>query len=60
MNKRTLGVILLVVGVIVLLVALGADVVGLGSSQAFGFKQIIGAVVGVVVAAVGGVLMAGK
>jgi hypothetical protein len=55
-NKRTLGFILLAAGVVILVVALGADALGLGQANAFGFKQIAGAAVGVLVALVGAVL----
>lgn len=54
MNNKTLGTVLLVAGVILLLAALAADVIGLGEApDAFGTRQIAGAVVGVVAAAVG-------
>ena len=55
-NVRTLGVILLAIGVMVLVLALSADVIGLGQTQAFGFKQIAGALAGVLVATIGSVL----
>jgi hypothetical protein len=50
MNK---AVVVLVVGVLVFLVSLTADVTGIGEGGAIGWKQILGAVVGVVVAAIG-------
>jgi len=59
-NQKTIGIALLAVGVIVLFVSLGADVVGLGEAGAFGYKQIIGTVVGVIVAVVGFVLYSRK
>ena len=60
-NKKTIGIALLAVGVIVLIASLAADVIGLGGAiGAFGYKQIIGAVVGVVVAVVGFVLYSRK
>ena len=46
-------VILLVLGVLLFLVSLTADAIGLGPSPGLGWKQILGAVVGVVIAAVG-------
>lgn len=55
MNKRTLGLIAAVVGIVVLLVSLLANPLGLGA-PGFGFKQIIGAVLGAVVAVLGIVL----
>ena len=60
MSKRAPGIVLLVLGIVVLLVALGADVVGLGNASAFGTKQIIGVVAGVVIGAVGITLLARK
>ncbi|MFV2071865.1 MAG: hypothetical protein ACC742_04335 [Thermoanaerobaculales bacterium] len=47
------SVILLVLGVLLFLVCLTADVIGLGPSPGLGWKQILGAVVGVVIAAIG-------
>jgi len=55
MNKRALGVTLSVIGVVVLLVALGADLVGLGSAAAFGPRQAAGAVAGATIAVVGAI-----
>ncbi|MBN1451487.1 MAG: hypothetical protein JW963_10770 [Anaerolineales bacterium] len=60
-NKKTVGIALLAVGVIVLIVSLAADLIGFGgAADAFGYKQIIGAVVGVIVAVVGFVLYSRK
>jgi hypothetical protein len=59
-NKKTIGIVLLVVGAVLLIGSLTADVIGVGSSPAFGYKQIIGVVVGVVVAVVGFVLYTRK
>jgi len=53
-------VILLVVGVLLFLICLAADAVGIGEGTGIGWKQITGAVVGVVVAAVGMVQMRKK
>jgi hypothetical protein len=50
MNK---AVVFLVVGVLLFLVSLTADATGLGEGGGIGWKQILGAVVGVVVAAIG-------
>ena len=60
MNKRTIGIALLAVGVILLIGSLAADAVGIGGAIGFGYKQIIGAVAGVVVAVVGFVLYSKK
>jgi hypothetical protein len=60
MNKKTLGIISVVVGVLLLLVSLMADYVGLGGSPGIGGRQIIGAVVGAIVALAGFVVMRKK
>ena len=49
MSKRTIGFVLVFVGVVILVVSLGADILGLGNVPGFGWKQILGAVVGAVV-----------
>ena len=53
MDKKQLGIVLLVVGVIILLVSLLADTIGIGGAARFGYRQIAGAVVGVILAIVG-------
>jgi len=55
-NKKTIGIALLAVGGIVLIVSVFADVIGLGGATAFGYKQIIGAVAGAIIAGAGFVL----
>jgi len=50
---RALGPALLVAGVLLFLVALGADSFGIGTSPGLGRLQIIAAVVGVAIAALG-------
>ena len=52
-NKRALGLVVLVAGIALLIVAVGADIIGVGQANAFGFKQIAGAVGGAFVALVG-------
>jgi len=47
------AVIFLVAGVLLFLVSLTADAIGVGEGTGIGWKQILGAVVGVVIAAVG-------
>ena len=59
-NIRTLGVILLAIGIMMLVLAIGADVIGLGQTHAFGFKQIAGTVAGVLVATIGSLLVLQK
>ena len=48
-NKKTIGIALLAVGVVLLIVSLTADMIGIGSSVAgFGYKQIVGTIAGVI------------
>jgi hypothetical protein len=53
MSGKGQGVILLVIGVLLFLGSAAADPLGLGGAPGFGWKQIAGVVLGVVVAAVG-------
>jgi hypothetical protein len=61
MSNKTLGTILLIVGIVVALVFALADVIGIGSyPSGFGLVQIVGLIVGLVLAVVGlYMLMAG-
>ncbi len=52
-NKKTIGTVLLVAGVILLIVSLGADVIGLGGGGRFGSQQILGAVAGIILLVAG-------
>jgi cytochrome c biogenesis protein CcdA len=56
-KKRIAGIILFIVGVIISLLVLGLDLVGIGTTPGFGWNQIIGVVVGAIVAIVGVILM---
>ena len=60
LNKKTIGIILLVVGVVLLLVSVFADQIGIGSTAGFGYKQIAGSVAGIVIAIAGYVMMSRK
>ena len=53
MANKNQGMILLVVGVLLFLVSVTADYLGIGGAPGFGWKQIVGVVVGVVIAAIG-------
>ncbi len=53
MSRKTLGIILVVLGIVVLIVAVFADSLGVGAKHGFGWKQIAASITGVVVAAVG-------
>ncbi len=55
-TKRIVGIVLLLVGVVVLVLALAADMIGIGGFPGFGSTQIAGTVGGAVVAVVGLVL----
>ena len=52
-GKKTVGIVLLVVGIVVLVLSLAADPIGIGGSPRFGYQQIIGTIAGVIVAVVG-------
>ena len=60
MNKKNLGIALLVVGIVLLLLSLAADMIGVGAGPGFGIKQIVGAATGVVAAIIGFVLYSRK
>jgi hypothetical protein len=53
MSKRTIGYVLIVLGVVVLVVSLAADVIGIGGNLGFGWKQQLGTAFGVIAALVG-------
>ncbi len=58
---RTVGIILLVVGLVIMVPSLLADIIGLGTDPpGFGEKQIVGTVVGAILTAVGLFLMCKK
>ncbi len=51
MSRRSVGSAVIAIGVIVVAVAALADPIGIGGSDKFGWKQIVGVVVGVAVIA---------
>jgi hypothetical protein len=53
MSKRTIGMGLVALGVILLIVSLAADSIGIGTGTGIGWKQIAGAVVGAIIAVYG-------
>ena len=56
-GRKTAGIVLLVVGIIVLVLSLLADTLGLGGSASiFGLYQIAGTILGAIVTVVGLVL----
>ena len=57
MNKRTIGIVLIVAGIALMAVSLAADLIGFGGLNAvFGPRQLVGTVIGVLVIA-GGVVL---
>jgi hypothetical protein len=60
MSKKTSGLILVIVGVIILVVALFADSLGIGGSPGFGYRQWLMAGAGIIVALVGAGLVLWK
>ncbi len=55
-NQKTIGLALLVIGIVLLFISLAADVIGIGSGGGFGFKQIAGSAAGLILAILGFVL----
>lgn len=53
MSSKRVGLVVALVGLIVLVVAAAADPLGVGGAAGFGWKQILGVVVGAVLAAIG-------
>jgi hypothetical protein len=56
MDKKKWGVVLLIAGIILLILSLGADIFGVGAVPGYGYKQIAGIVVGVIMAIAGYIL----
>ncbi len=57
MSRKSVAIVLLVVGIVVLLVSASADIVGLGSDpNVFGYRQLAGSVAGAILALVGALL----
>ena len=50
MSKRTIGVIVLVAGLLLVILSITADAVGIGAEAGFGLKQTVGVIVGILVA----------
>jgi len=53
MSKKTLGILVAVLGVLVLAVSLLADTFGIGTGRGMGLKQIVGTAAGALLAIVG-------
>lgn len=56
MDKKKWGIVILIAGIILLLLSMGADMLGVGAVPGFGYKQITGIVVGVILAVIGYIL----
>jgi len=56
MTRRNVGLILIIAGIVALLAAVTADLTGIGGQPGFGWKQMVGTSVGVIVAIIGGIL----
>jgi hypothetical protein len=59
-NNKTIGIVLLVLGIVLLLLSLAADMVGIGGAPGLGYKQIAGIIIGAIVAVIGFVLNSKK
>lgn len=59
-NRKTMGMTLLVVGAVLLIGSFTADMIGIGVAPGIGYKQIIGAVAGAVIAVAGFILYSRK
>jgi len=54
MSKKNMGYGLIIIGILILVLSLSADLLGLGSGgNAIGWKQWLGAGIGLILAAVG-------
>ncbi len=53
MTGKKIGLVWMVSGVLIILLSLGADLIGIGSDTGIGWKQLLGAGVGVVAFLVG-------
>jgi len=53
MQRKTLGLIIIIIGIIILLISLFADSLGIGGYPGIGTKQTIGIVVGLVICIIG-------
>jgi hypothetical protein len=53
MSNRNRGLVLVAAGVLLALIALGADTLGLGDQVRIGWKQVVGTAAGVAIALAG-------
>ena len=60
-RKKIAGIVLFVIGAIILVLSLTADLIGIGVNPVvFGYRQIIGTIVGVIVVVAGLILILRK
>ena len=52
-RDKTTGIVLIVAGIAVVIVSVAADSIGMGAFPGFGYKQIIGTLVGIVMIVAG-------
>ena len=45
-SQKKIGIVFILLGLIILILALSADLIGLGEGWAFGYKQISGLILG--------------
>lgn len=60
MNSKVVGIVLLVLGVVVAVLAAAADKIGIGNPSEFGVRQMVGLVVGAIVTLAGIVFLVRK
>ena len=53
MQKKTLGLIIIIIGIIIFLISLLADTLGIGGYPGIGTKQTIGIIIGLVICIIG-------
>jgi len=53
MHGKSFAVIVVVAGILLVLASLAADAIGLGGWPGFGFRQILGTIIGLVLIGVG-------
>ncbi len=56
MEKKKLGSLLTGIGIVVLLISVFADPLGIGGNPGFGYKQVIGTILGIVIGITGVIL----
>ena len=52
-GKCIIGILLIVIGAVCVIVSIFADCIGLGSKAGFGFNQLIGTLIGIIVIGTG-------